>query len=146
MLAAARCGPSPPSRHPLVPPRAAALPETAALGDRLGGPSPPQGPVQPGQPAAGARPQAEWRGQLLGPLRLGGEYLPEGAARRRQDLANAGWGGSGGELRCGAEMADEALFLLLHNEMVAGLYRAAEQGEGVSGAAAALGTARQQAR
>ncbi|XP_050753170.1 trafficking protein particle complex subunit 6B isoform X3 [Gymnogyps californianus] len=36
-------------------------------------------------------------------------------------------------------MADEALFLLLHNEMVAGLYRAAEQGEGVSGAAAALG-------
>ncbi|XP_052638631.1 trafficking protein particle complex subunit 6B isoform X1 [Harpia harpyja] len=36
-------------------------------------------------------------------------------------------------------MADEALFLLLHNEMVAGLYRAAEQGEGVSGAGAALG-------
>ncbi|XP_049681978.1 trafficking protein particle complex subunit 6B isoform X1 [Accipiter gentilis] len=40
-------------------------------------------------------------------------------------------------------MADEALFLLLHNEMVAGLYRAAEQGEGVSGAGAALGAARQ---
>ncbi|NXF52543.1 TPC6B protein, partial [Oceanites oceanicus] len=30
-------------------------------------------------------------------------------------------------------MADEALFLLLHNEMVAGLYRAAEQGEGENG-------------
>lgn len=30
------------------------------------------------------------------------------------------------------EMADEALFLLLHNEMVAGLHRAAEQGEAVS--------------
>ncbi|NXL52535.1 TPC6B protein, partial [Podilymbus podiceps] len=28
---------------------------------------------------------------------------------------------------------DEALFLLLHNEMVAGLYRAAEQGEGENG-------------
>ncbi|XP_054256318.1 trafficking protein particle complex subunit 6B isoform X1 [Indicator indicator] len=39
-------------------------------------------------------------------------------------------------------MADEALFLLLHNEMVAGLYRAAEQGEGVSGAGAALGNGR----
>lgn len=36
-------------------------------------------------------------------------------------------------------MADEALFLLLHSEMVAGLYRAAEQGEGVSGAGAARG-------
>ncbi|NXM08095.1 TPC6B protein, partial [Tyrannus savana] len=31
-------------------------------------------------------------------------------------------------------MADEALFLLLHSEMVAGLYRAAEQGEGGTGA------------
>uniref|UniRef100_A0A8C8SLS6 Trafficking protein particle complex 6B n=1 Tax=Pelusios castaneus TaxID=367368 RepID=A0A8C8SLS6_9SAUR len=31
------------------------------------------------------------------------------------------------------EMADEALFLLLHNEMVSGLYRAAEQGEGENG-------------
>lgn len=31
-----------------------------------------------------------------------------------------------------SEMADEALFLLLHNEMVSGLYRAAEQGDGVS--------------
>ncbi|KAG8126296.1 hypothetical protein E2320_021475, partial [Naja naja] len=30
-----------------------------------------------------------------------------------------------------SEMADEALFLLLHNEMVSGLYRAAEQGDGV---------------
>ncbi|XP_014105172.1 PREDICTED: trafficking protein particle complex subunit 6B isoform X3 [Pseudopodoces humilis] len=30
-------------------------------------------------------------------------------------------------------MADEALFLLLHSEMVAGLYRAAEQGEGENG-------------
>ncbi|XP_028575990.2 trafficking protein particle complex subunit 6B [Podarcis muralis] len=32
-----------------------------------------------------------------------------------------------------AEMADEALFLLLHNEMVSGLYRAAEQGDGENG-------------
>ncbi|XP_074854906.1 trafficking protein particle complex subunit 6B isoform X2 [Carettochelys insculpta] len=31
------------------------------------------------------------------------------------------------------EMADEALFLLLHNEMVSALYRAAEQGEGENG-------------
>lgn len=38
-------------------------------------------------------------------------------------------------------MADEALFLLLHSEMVAGLYRAAEQGEGVSGAGTAPGLA-----
>lgn len=38
----------------------------------------------------------------------------------------------------GAEMADETLFLLLHSEMVAGLYRAAEQGEGVSGDRASL--------
>ncbi|KAI6068498.1 Trafficking protein particle complex subunit 6B [Aix galericulata] len=30
-------------------------------------------------------------------------------------------------------MADETLFLLLHSEMVAGLYRAAEQGEGENG-------------
>ncbi|XP_053800681.1 trafficking protein particle complex subunit 6B [Vidua chalybeata] len=30
-------------------------------------------------------------------------------------------------------MADEALFLLLHSEMVAGVYRAAEQGEGENG-------------
>ncbi|KAH0620518.1 hypothetical protein JD844_021052 [Phrynosoma platyrhinos] len=32
-----------------------------------------------------------------------------------------------------SEMADEALFLLLHNEMVSGLYRAAEQGDGAKG-------------
>ncbi|XP_061467672.1 trafficking protein particle complex subunit 6B isoform X3 [Rhineura floridana] len=32
-----------------------------------------------------------------------------------------------------SEMADEALFLLLHNEMVSGLYRAAEQGDGENG-------------
>uniref|UniRef100_A0A8C0JET7 TRAPPC6B n=2 Tax=Testudinoidea TaxID=8486 RepID=A0A8C0JET7_CHEAB len=30
-------------------------------------------------------------------------------------------------------MADETLFLLLHNEMVSGLYRAAEHGEGENG-------------
>ena len=41
-------------------------------------------------------------------------------------------------------MADEALFLLLHNEMVAGLYRAAEQGEGVSGAGVAPEAVRRQ--
>lgn len=29
-------------------------------------------------------------------------------------------------------MADEALFLLLHNEMVSGVYKSAEQGEVVS--------------
>lgn len=33
-------------------------------------------------------------------------------------------------------MADEALFLLLHNEMVSGVYKSAEQGEVVSAAAA----------
>lgn len=31
-------------------------------------------------------------------------------------------------------MADEALFLLLHNEMVSGVYKSAEQGEVVSAA------------
>lgn len=67
---------------------------------------------------------------------------PEEAARRRAPAAAGGCRGTG-KLRCEAEMADEALFLLLHNEMVAGLYRAAEQGEGVSGAGAALGAARQ---
>uniref|UniRef100_A0A8C6Z484 Trafficking protein particle complex subunit 6B n=3 Tax=Nothoprocta TaxID=8806 RepID=A0A8C6Z484_NOTPE len=30
-------------------------------------------------------------------------------------------------------MADETLFLLLHGEIVAGLYRAAEQGDGENG-------------
>lgn len=43
------------------------------------------------------------------------------------------------ELKPGAwknkrEMADEALFLLLHNEMVSGVYKSAEQGEVVSAA------------
>lgn len=52
--------------------------------------------------------------------------------------------GGRGDARSAADMADEALFLLLHNEMVAGLYRAAEQGEGVSGAGAAPEAVRRQ--
>lgn len=65
--------------------------------------------------------------------------MPRRRARGKGEAAAA----AGGKPCCGAAMADEALFLLLHNEMVAGLYRAAEQGEGVSGTGAAPGAARQ---
>lgn len=78
------------------------------------------------------------RGAALG--RPGGSRKGQGrAARLGSEGPGSGGGGGGavavapGACEGGAEMADETLFLLLHSEMVAGLYRAAEQGEGVSG-------------